>query len=128
MTELALLEVIYNKLDVAQACKDLDEIQWARSMWQKFVQNISMSYTHTLAVMCWTAMKTLTIDKLARQLQEYEDNLTSSMWACVLAVDRLIQQMSKQAKKDRSSSHTLTKASAIKIFHSSKRVPRAHTT
>ncbi|XP_040434390.1 uncharacterized protein LOC121080436 [Falco naumanni] len=52
---------------------------------------------------------------LARQLREYEHNLASFICACILTVDRLTQKLSKQAKKDRSSTCTPTKASAIKI-------------
>ncbi|KAK4827160.1 hypothetical protein QYF61_015114 [Mycteria americana] len=112
--EGAMLEVIYSNLDNDQAYKDLDEIWCTQSMWQKFVRNAPTSYTHTLAIMSWTDTEAPTIDELARQLREYEDNLASLMWACVLAVDRLTQKMSEQAEKGRSSSRTPTKALAIK--------------
>ena len=64
--------------------------------------------------MSWTDTKAPTIAELARQLREHEDNLASSMCACVSAVGRLTQKMSKQAEKARSSSRTPTKASPIK--------------
>ncbi|XP_050770282.1 NADH dehydrogenase [ubiquinone] iron-sulfur protein 4, mitochondrial-like [Gymnogyps californianus] len=35
LRELAMLEVIYNNLDVDQASEDLDQIQCMRSMWRK---------------------------------------------------------------------------------------------
>lgn len=64
--------------------------------------------------MTWIYMETLTMDGLARQLQEYEDNLASSLWACILAVEKLTPKLSQQSKKDRTSSSTPTKVSAIK--------------
>ena len=77
-----------------------------------------MKYTDvirsTLAIMSWTHMEAPTMDGLARQLQEYKDNLISSMWACVLTVEELTQKMSEQAETDRSSSCTPAKASAVK--------------
>jgi len=54
------------------------------------------------------------MDGLARQLQEYKDNLTSSLQAYVSAVKQLIQKLSEQSETDRSSSPTPTNVSAIK--------------
>jgi len=73
-----------------------------------------MSYANTLAIMSWTDTKAPTIDELARQITEHEDNLASSMRACVLPVKKLTPKFSEQFRKNRSSSRTPTKVSAIR--------------
>ena len=54
------------------------------------------------------------MDGLARQLQEYKDNLTSSLWACDSAVKELTHKLSEQSEKEKPSSPTPTNVSAIK--------------
>lgn len=54
------------------------------------------------------------MDGLARQLQEYKDNLASFLRVYVSAVEKLTQNLPEQSKKGRSSSLTPTNVSATK--------------
>ena len=55
-----------------------------------------------------------TVDELAGQLQQYEESLSSSLWACVSAVEKLFEKLSQefqQFKEDTSCSHLYTPVS-----------------
>lgn len=88
LRELAVREVIYRDLDNEQLSKDPDEVKCTRPMWQKFVQSAPSSYSNSLAVMTWKDGEEHKVDELAGQLWQYEERLSSSLQACVLAVDK----------------------------------------
>ena len=63
-----MVEVVYSNLDNNQASKDLDDVQYTRSMWQKFVQSALMLYASTLVTMDWIDIEAPTLYRLAYQL------------------------------------------------------------
>lgn len=75
MGELLEVEMLYNSLDDHQVTKSLDEVWAMQSMWRKFVRTSVVSYANRLVIMSW--IDTESMGRLAKQLQEYEDNLTS---------------------------------------------------
>lgn len=75
MGELLEVEMFYNSLDDHQVTKSLDEVWAMQSMWRKFVRTSVVSYANRLVIMSW--IDTESLGRLAKQLQEYEDNLTS---------------------------------------------------
>lgn len=75
MGELLEVEMLYNSLDDHQVTKSLDEVWAMQSMWRKFVRTSVVSYANRLVIMSW--IDTESLGRLAKQLQEYEDNLTS---------------------------------------------------
>lgn len=75
MGELLEVEMFYNSLDDHQVTKSLDEVWAMQSMWRKFVRTSVVSYANRLVIMSW--IDTESMGRLAKQLQEYEDNLTS---------------------------------------------------
>ncbi|KAK4832852.1 LOW QUALITY PROTEIN: hypothetical protein QYF61_025872 [Mycteria americana] len=91
-------------------------------MWRKFVQSAPSSYANSLAVMIWKDGEGQTVDELAGQLQQCEQSLSSSLRACILAVDNLPDMLAEklswefqQFKEDMSSSPPVrTSISAIR--------------
>ena len=83
-----MVEAIYSNRDNNQVSKDLDDIQCMWSMWLKFVWNAPMFYTSTLVVIDWTDIEAPTVDRLAYQLWQFKENVSSSptLRSCVLAV------------------------------------------
>lgn len=75
MRELLKVEVLYNTLYDHQVSKSLDEVWAMHSVWQKFIRTSTVSYANGLVITSWIDTKSM--DELAKQLQEYEDNLTS---------------------------------------------------
>lgn len=75
MGELLEVEMLSNSLDDHQLTKSLDEVWAMQSMWRKFVRTSVVSYANRLVIMSW--IDTESMGRLAKQLQEYEDNLTS---------------------------------------------------
>lgn len=75
MGELLEVEMLSNSLDDHQVTKSLDEVWAMQSMWRKFVRTSVVSYASRLVIMSW--IDTESMGRLAKQLQEYEDNLTS---------------------------------------------------
>lgn len=75
MGELLEVEMLYNSLDDHQVTESLDEVWAMQSMWRKFVRTSVVSYANRLVIMSW--IDTESLGRLAKQLQEYEDNLTS---------------------------------------------------
>ncbi|KAK4811365.1 hypothetical protein QYF61_027594 [Mycteria americana] len=51
LRELAVVQNIYSDLNNNQGSKDPDEVQCTQAMWQRLVQNTSVFYTNTLAIM-----------------------------------------------------------------------------
>ncbi|KAK4832926.1 hypothetical protein QYF61_026569 [Mycteria americana] len=97
---LAVLEVIYDDLDNKQLSKDPDEVKCTRHMWQKFVQSTPSSYADSLAVMTWKDGKGQTVDELAGQLQQYEENLSSSLQTCISAVEKLLDMLAEKVSRE----------------------------
>ncbi|PKU47833.1 ubiquitin carboxyl-terminal hydrolase 4 [Limosa lapponica baueri] len=95
LRELAVVEEIYRSLDSNQAPKDPDEVHCMWSMWWEFLWSTPSSYTSTLALMSWAGIKAPTVGRLARQLQQFKENLSSTptLQACVSAGERLSQQL-----------------------------------
>lgn len=94
MRELLKVEVLYNTLSDYQLPKSLGEV-WA--MWQNFIRTLVVSYANRLPIMSW--IDTESMDRLAKQLQEYEDYLTSLQWPWTLTVEKLIRILSEQLKE-----------------------------
>ncbi|XP_049650116.1 uncharacterized protein LOC126035501 [Accipiter gentilis] len=103
LRELAVLEVIYNDPENAQSPTDPEEVQCTQPMWQKFLRSAPPTYANSLAVMSWKEGYGPTVDELAVQLWQYEGSLSSSLWACVSAVEELSREF-QQFKVDLSSS------------------------
>ena len=93
LRELAVREVIYKDLDDSQTSTDPDEVQCTRPMWRKFVQSAPSSYASSLAIMAWKEDEEPTVDEVAKQLQQYEESLSSSLQACVSAVEKLSEEV-----------------------------------
>ncbi|KAM6099853.1 uncharacterized protein LJ206_003370 [Theristicus caerulescens] len=114
LRELAVLEVIHNDLNNEQLSKDPDEVQCTRPMWRKFVRSAPSSYANSLAIMTWKDEEGPTVDELAGQLRQYEESLSSSLRACISAVEKLSQDF-QRFKEDMSySSPVQTSISAIR--------------
>ena len=119
LRELAVLEAIHHDPDNQQLPKDPDEVQCTRPMWRKFVRSAPSSYANALAVMSWKDEEAPTVEEVARQLRQYEENLSSSLQACISAVEKLSEDF-QQFKKDMSFSPPVrTNVSAIRSERSS---------
>ncbi|XP_049649681.1 uncharacterized protein LOC126035292 [Accipiter gentilis] len=119
LRELAVLETIRHDPDNPQLPKDPDEVQCTRPMWRKFVRSTPSSYANALAIMAWKDEEAPTMDEAARQLRQYEENLSSSLQACISAVEKLSQDV-QQIKEDMSYSTLVrTNISAIRSERSS---------
>ncbi|KAM9590490.1 uncharacterized protein ACIBXB_005749 [Morphnus guianensis] len=99
LRELAVLEVIYNDPENAQSPTDPDEVQCTQPMWRKFLRSAPPTYANSLAVMSWKEGNGQTVDELAVQLRQYEGSLSSSLRACVSAVEELSREF-QQFKVD----------------------------
>lgn len=98
LRELLKEEVLYNTPNDHQVSKSLDKV-WA--VWQKFIRTLVASYANRLLRMSW--IDTESMDRLVKQLQEYEEHLTSLRWPCSLTTEKRIQIFSEQFKERRSS-------------------------
>ncbi|GAB0208718.1 hypothetical protein GRJ2_003337500 [Grus japonensis] len=92
LRELAVREMVYYDPDNVQVPTDPDEVQRTSPMWQRFVQSAPSSYAQSLAIMAWKDKQAPTVDEVAGQLRQYEESLSSSLWACVSAVERLSEK------------------------------------
>ncbi|KAK4818455.1 hypothetical protein QYF61_013661 [Mycteria americana] len=127
LRELAMPEVIYDDLDNKQLSKDPDEVKCTQPMWQKFVWSTPASYANSLAVMTWKDGEGQMVDELAGQLQQYEESLSSSLRACISAVEKLPDTLAKKLSQDfqrlkegmSCSPPVLTSIPAIRSKHSS---------
>ena len=61
-------------------------------MWWKFVQSAPSAYANSLAEMTWKGQEKPRVDESANQLWQYEERLSSSLWACISAVHQLSQE------------------------------------
>jgi len=77
---------------------DPDEVQRTQAMWQKFVQSAPPSYANSLAVLAQKEVAP-TVNEVAGQLQQYKENLSSSLQARISAVERLSVKSKKLFKK-----------------------------
>ncbi|XP_033930272.1 uncharacterized protein [Melopsittacus undulatus] len=68
LRELAILEVIYHKLDATNASIDPDEVKCTRPMWRKFTRSAPPSYAISLALVCWRNGEAPTVDEVCCQL------------------------------------------------------------
>ncbi|PKU31322.1 ubiquitin carboxyl-terminal hydrolase 4 [Limosa lapponica baueri] len=93
LRELAEQEMIYYDLDNVQLPTDPNEVQCTRSMWQKFVRSAPSIYANLLAVMEWKGEEGPTVDEVAAQLQQYEENLSSPLDSAVEKLSRKVQQL-----------------------------------
>uniref|UniRef100_A0A8B9VF07 Uncharacterized protein n=1 Tax=Anas zonorhyncha TaxID=75864 RepID=A0A8B9VF07_9AVES len=93
LRELAVREVIYEDPDLRQTSKDPDEVKCTRPMWRKFVRSAPSSYASSLAIMAWKEDEEPTVDEAAKQLRQYEESLSSSLQACVSAVEKLSEKV-----------------------------------
>ena len=121
LRELAVLEMIYYDPDSLQLPRDPDEVQCTRPMWRKFVRSAPSSYANPLAVLSWKDEEAPTVDEMARQLRQYEENLSSSLRACVSAVEKLSEKSEELIEliKNSYSPPVQTNISAIRSEHSS---------
>uniref|UniRef100_A0A8C3B7R9 Uncharacterized protein n=1 Tax=Cairina moschata TaxID=8855 RepID=A0A8C3B7R9_CAIMO len=93
LRELAVWEVIYEDPDLRQTSKDPDEVRCTRPMWRKFVRSAPSSYASSLVIMAWKEDEEPTVDEVAKQLRQYEESLSSSLQACVSAVEKLSEKV-----------------------------------
>ncbi|GAB0210239.1 macrophage immunometabolism regulator [Grus japonensis] len=92
LRELAMQEMVYYDPDNVQLLTDPDEVQCTRLVWWTFVQSTPPAYVKSLAVLAWKDEEAPTVNEVAGQLQQYEENLSSSLRACVSAVERLSEK------------------------------------
>ncbi|XP_061872974.1 uncharacterized protein LOC133628607 [Colius striatus] len=85
LRELAVLEIIYNDY----APTDPDEIQCTRVMWRKFLRSAPPNYASSLAVVSWKEDERQTVEQLAAQLRQYEENVSSPLQAVVSTVEKM---------------------------------------
>ncbi|XP_066843069.1 uncharacterized protein [Anser cygnoides] len=102
LRELAVREVIYKDLDDAQTSADPDAVRCTLPMWRKFVQSAPSSYASSLAILAWKAEENPTVNEVTKILRQYEGNLSSSLQACVSAVEKLSEEV-HQLKENLSS-------------------------
>ena len=102
LRKLAIREVIYRDLDNEQISTDPDEVKCTQPMWRKFVRSAPSSYASSLAVMTWKDHKEPTVDELSKQLRQYEERLSSSLQACISAVEKRSEKV-HQLKENLSS-------------------------
>ena len=116
-----MLEMIYYDPDSAQLPRDPDEVQCTRPMWRKFVRSAPSSYANPLAVLTWKDEEAQTVDEMARQLRQYEEKLSSSLRACVSAVEKLSEKSEELIEliEKSYSPPVQTNISAIRSEHSS---------
>jgi len=57
-----------------------------RPLWQQLVQNAPSLYAKSLTAKGWREEEAPTVNTEAGQLQQNEDNLSSSLWVCILAL------------------------------------------
>ncbi|KAK4810568.1 hypothetical protein QYF61_004531 [Mycteria americana] len=93
LRELAMQEVIYGDLDDEQLPKDPDEVQCTRPLWRKLVRNAPPSCANSLAILTWKDGEGPTVDEDASQLQEYKENISSSLVSAVEKLSRKIQRL-----------------------------------
>ncbi|KAK4816511.1 hypothetical protein QYF61_017611 [Mycteria americana] len=65
-------------------------------MWQKFVQGAPSSHANSLAVMTWKDREGQTVDELAGQIWQYEECLSSSLWACTSKLPHMLAEKLSQ--------------------------------
>ncbi|XP_049649835.1 uncharacterized protein LOC126035345 [Accipiter gentilis] len=119
LRELAVLETIHHDPENPQLPKDPDEVQCTRPMWRKFVWSAPSSYANALAIMTWKDKESPIVDEVSHQLRHYEENLSSSLQACISAMENLSEDV--QQIKEGMSYCTLvrTNVSAIRSERSS---------
>ncbi|KAM6104279.1 uncharacterized protein LJ206_019086 isoform 2-T2 [Theristicus caerulescens] len=100
LRELAVLEVIHNDLNNEHLSKDPDEVQCTRLMWRKFVRSAPSSYANSLAIMTWKDEEGPTVDELAGQLRQYEESLSSSLQACISAMEKLPDVLAEKLSRE----------------------------
>lgn len=84
LKELALWKVIHEDLD-----KDPDEVKCKRPMWQKFVWSAPLSYDSSLVAMTCKDGDGQLMDELSGQFWQYEESISSSLGACISAVEKM---------------------------------------
>ena len=116
-----MLEIIHYDPDNPQIPKDPDKVQRTRPMWQKFVQSAPSSYANPLAVPTCKDEEALMVDEKAHQLRPYKENLSSSLKACILSVEKLHKKSEKLIKliEKPYSPPVQSSISAIRSDHSS---------
>ena len=92
LMELVMLEALYKKLANEQLSTDQDEVMCTWPMWWKFVQSAPSAYANSLAEMTWKGQEKSRVDESAIQFWQYEERLSSSLWACISAVHQLSQE------------------------------------
>ncbi|XP_042655671.1 ubiquitin carboxyl-terminal hydrolase 4 isoform X3 [Tyto alba] len=100
LRELAVLEVIYNDLNSEQLSTDPDEVQCTQPMWRKFLRSAPLLYANSLAVVFWKEGEGQTVDELTGRLRQYEGSISSSLWACVSAVEKLPDILVKKLSQE----------------------------
>ena len=84
-----MLQVIYNELAKEQLPTDPDKVQCTQPIWRKFLWSAPSSYANSLALVSWKEGEGQRADELAGQLRQYEGSLSSSLRACISAVEKL---------------------------------------
>lgn len=85
-----MLEVVHN-VDPSsdELSQTPDSLECTQSTWHKFVHSSPLLYAKSLAVMTWKDGEEQVVDQLGDQLQHYEECLSSSLWACISALEKL---------------------------------------
>lgn len=103
LIELVMLEAIYKNLDNKQLSKDPNEVKCTGPMCWEFVLSVPSLYANSLAEMCWKEQEEPMGDESASQLWQYEESLSSSLLAHILAVEKLSQEVQELEEKASSS-------------------------
>ncbi|XP_074909170.1 ubiquitin carboxyl-terminal hydrolase 4 isoform X3 [Buteo buteo] len=96
LRELAVLEVIYNE----RLPRDPDEVQCTQPMWRKFLRSAPPLYANSLAVVSWKEGEGQTVDEVAGRLQQYEGSISSSLRACISAVEKLPDMLAEKLSQE----------------------------
>lgn len=113
LRKLGMLVMEYNvHLRDKQLSQDTDDVKCLWPMWRKFVWSAPSLYTNTLVAVAWKHEANPMVDELSSLLRQYED-LSSSLQACVSAVDKPFDKFQQFKNSMWCSSPVWTSISAI---------------
>ncbi|XP_049683074.1 ubiquitin carboxyl-terminal hydrolase 4 isoform X4 [Accipiter gentilis] len=79
---------------------DPDEVQCTQPMWRKFLRSAPPLYANSLAIVSWKEGEGQTVDEVAGRLQQYEGSISSSLRACISAVEKLPDMLAEKLSRE----------------------------
>ena len=90
LREMAVQEIIHSN---PQTIVDPDEAPSTRPLLWKFLQSAPSTYAHSLAIFTLVQKdRAVTVGEVANKLRQLEDSISSSLQACVSAVEKLTEK------------------------------------